>query len=166
MTSPGFWGRRAGDEGATLRSKGQRQRRTPSIEPVGQTPFHRNTGVPLALPVQNRRRFCRLESLAEPVAHFVNKPLIRTPKSSMAPRAVYEMSEGTTSATSCWMSTRAMGPCYRPSFTGSARRLSATVSFKRRDRGDAEVRRETSATRTLRSCASLRTPRLDSDINE
>ena len=43
-------------------------------EPVGQTLFHRNTGVPLALPVHNRGRFCGLESLAKPVAHFINKP--------------------------------------------------------------------------------------------
>ena len=72
-----------GGDGPGLR--GQHRRHTPSSEPVGQTPFPPNTGVPPTLPVQDRRRICGLESLAKPVAHFVNKPLTRNPKSGPKP---------------------------------------------------------------------------------
>ena len=60
--------------------------------------------------MQNRTRFYELESLAKPVAYFVNKPLPRHPKSSMAPRAVNELSEGTTSETSLLHANTGHGP--------------------------------------------------------
>ena len=94
--------------------------------------------------------------------------MTRNPQSSMAPRAVNEMSERKTSETSLQNDNTGRGPML-PAIVhrlgSTARRLYTGPRF-RFERGDAEVRRETYATRTLRSSASLRTPRLDRHVIE